>query len=121
MSANNTIKGARDILNVTRELWERVADRLEPRELEWFAGATESATASLANLESVCESVGCLVSSDTESPVCGSLQNATDVSALLFHLANSILDARAKAEGVSLNALVLSLLSEGLGRKADCA
>lgn len=31
------------------------------------------------------------------------------------------LAARAKAEGVSLNALVLSLLSEGLGRKADCA
>lgn len=31
------------------------------------------------------------------------------------------LASRAKAEGVSLNALVLSLLSEGLGRRGHCA
>lgn len=98
MSANNTITGARDIANITHELWERTADRLTKEELEWFAGATESATIHLHNLEDVIEGIGCLVSSDTESPVCDSFQNAPDVASLLFFFAESVRHARALTE-----------------------
>lgn len=91
------IQGVRNVANVVEELWERAADRLTTAELEWFAGASETAIQSMQNLEDVIDGIGCFVSNDEPRQgrvPCGHLQTPQDMSALLFFLSDSVRQAR---------------------------
>lgn len=96
-SPNVEIRGVRNIANVVDELWERTADRLTTAELEWFAGASETAVLAMQNLEDVIDGIGCFVSNDNpgqDRAPCGHLQTPRDMSALLFFLSDSVRHAR---------------------------
>lgn len=91
------IQRVRNIANIVDELWERSAGRLTTAELEWFAGASETAVQTMQNLEDVIDGIGCFVSNDTQSNGsvrCGHLQSPQDMSALLFFLSESVRHAR---------------------------
>lgn len=96
-SPNVEIRGVRNIANVVDELWARTADRLTTAELEWFAGASETAVLAMQNLEDVIDGIGCFVSNDNsgqDRAPCGHLQTPRDMSALLFFLSDSVRHAR---------------------------
>lgn len=91
------IRGVRNIANIVDELWERSADRLTTAELEWFAGAGETAVQTMQNLEDVIDGIGCFVAHDSPSDgraPCGHLQSPQDMSALMFFLSESVRHAR---------------------------
>ena len=98
-AAQPEIHGTRNIAGIVHELWERTADRLTPSELEWFAGAAESAVLTMQNLEEAIEGIGCHVAADTPRKDGGSrvgaFQTTEGASALLFFLAESVRHVRA--------------------------
>jgi hypothetical protein len=95
---NHFPAGTSDLYNIINHLWERTADKLNDEELQWFTMATEPAQNLVQRLQQVLEGIAYLVESDDRRgeryAECGSFQNPSDASALLFFAAQSVESVR---------------------------
>lgn len=82
------IHGAPDVYSVVTELWERAADRLSEKELEWFSGCSDNAEYVLSNIADSVARIGILIHNDDDDHT-RCFDNAS-VGCLLYHLAESM-------------------------------
>lgn len=79
------------VLTISRalvELWGKTESTLTTEELEWFAGFTEAAADSTAELSHIMQSLGCLIGSDDNNA--GNFQNNKEIAELMFNLSSQL-------------------------------
>jgi hypothetical protein len=77
------------LCNMVQVLWERTANSLSKKELEWFAGFSEQAGYFVRDLAAVTEGIAYLVEFDPEGCNTGIFQNNHSVFQLLRHISVS--------------------------------
>ena len=78
-------QGTPNIHRIVIELWERAADGLSERELQWFAKCSDHASSILSCMADTTERMGCMVKNDG-----GRWMDKGALSLLLFNLADSM-------------------------------
>ncbi|THF64264.1 hypothetical protein [Pseudothauera rhizosphaerae] len=105
--------------NVMMNLFEHAKRSMDDADMKEVANLTDSAADEARRLAAICESLGCLISSDGDnSPMAGSFRDSDEVSGLLWALGHSFDTIAAMVEvgdeaTFHLNELRMKKASEG--------